>query len=152
MTFSNEVLQVNMRENDIECTFRCGKKRDSLQPRNLVVHFRTKKMRDTFYEQRKKTPISDNNNENTYINEDLTLHRAKLFHDARKLKRQGRIHATWTQFGNIMVKKTPDYQPKAVYDHCDLRMISTPAANDVSDQRSDSDSSEIDCSELEDEL
>ena len=150
VTFSNDVLQIkNMKENDIECAFRCGKRRDSLQPRNLVIHFRTKKMRDTFYEQRKKTPISDNNDENIYINEDLTLHRVKLFHDARKLKKQGRIHATWTQFGNIMVKRTPDHQPKAVFDQCDLRMMTTTPTNDALDQQPDPVSSDTDCSEDE---
>ena len=64
--------------------FRCGRKTNLAKPRNLVVHFKTKKMRDSFYERRKKTVVSENIENSIYINEDLTLHRAKLFHDARK--------------------------------------------------------------------
>ncbi len=117
-----------------------------------MVHFKTKKKRDVFYERRKKTPMSDNIENSIYINEDLTLHRAKLFHDARKMRKQGRIHATWSQFGNIMVKRSSEDQPKAVYDHSDLRILIGRADNDTNIMRVDSDSSDIDFDGSEDEL
>ncbi len=147
VSFSKEVLQFeNIQVNDIESAFRCGRRTDLAKPRNLVVHFKTKKMRDNFYERRKKTPVSYNIESSIYINEDLTLHRAKLFHDARKLKKQGRLHSTWTQFGNIMVKRTIEDIPKAVYDHSDLRVLIEP---NTDDQRVDSDSSDSQISEDE---
>ncbi len=89
----------------------------------------TKRKRDLFYNSRKKTSICDNVENNTYINENLTLHRAKLFHDACKLKWQGRLYATWTQFGSPMVKGTIEDTPRAVYDHCDLQLTLWQVSN-----------------------
>ncbi len=152
-TFSKDVLEIeNITASDIETAFRCGREADSTKPRNLVVHFKTKKKRDTFYERRKKTPVSGNSENSIYINEDLTLHRAKLFHDARKMKKQGRLHATWTQYGNIMVKRNSEDQPKAVYDHSDLRILIGQADNDVDIMKVDSNPSDIDFDSSEDEL
>ncbi len=153
VTFSKDVLELGqISTNDIETAFRCGRESDSTKPRNLVVHFKTKKQRDAFYANRKKTSISDNTENSIYINEDLTLHRAKLFHDARKMKKQGRLHATWTQYGNIMVKRTSEDQPKAVYDHSDLRTLTGQSDNDRDITRSDTDSSDIEFDGSEDEL
>ncbi len=152
VAFSKDVLEIeSITSSDIETAFRCGRETDSTKPRNLVVHFKTKKKRDAFYERRKKTPVSANTN-SIYINEDLTLHRAKLFHDARKMKKQGRIHATWTQYGNIMVKRSSEDQPRAVYDHSDLRILTGLADNDTDIMRVESDSSDIDFDDSENEL
>ncbi len=153
VAFSKDVLELeNITASDIETAFRCGRETDPTKPRNLVVHFKTKKKRDAFYGKRKKTPVSDDIENSIYINEDLTLHRAKLFHDARKMKKQGRIHATWTQYGNIMVKRNSEDQPKAVYDHSDLRILIGQTDNNSHIMRVDSQSSEIDFDSSEDEL
>ncbi len=69
------------------------------------------------------TPMYDDTSRNIYINEDLTLHRAKLFHDARQLVKQKRLHSTWTQQGNIMLKKNEEDRPTAVYDNEELRRV-----------------------------
>lgn len=39
-----------------------------------------------------------------YINEDLTRERSKLFYDARKLKKKGKIADCWTSDGKVVVK------------------------------------------------
>ena len=104
--------------------YRLGKRSyDTNHPRKILVKFQSKTKRDAFYKGRKRTPISDDPNMNIYINEDLTLHRGKLFHDARKLAKQHRLHSTWTQQGNIMVKKNEEDRPIAVYDNRELRRV-----------------------------
>ena len=74
VTFSKDVLELeNITASDIETAFRCGREVNSAKPRNIVVHFKTKKKRDLFYGRRKKTPVSDNTENSIYINEDLTF-------------------------------------------------------------------------------
>ena len=38
------------------------------------------------------------------LNEDLTVRRAMLAHEARKLKKAGKISDTWTYMGKILIK------------------------------------------------
>ncbi len=113
----------DFKQSDIETAFRLGKPSLTNQPRKVLLKFRSKRKRDEFYKRRKKTPISEDVSKNIYINDDLTLHRSKLFHDARKLVKQQRLHSAWTQHGNVMVKKQEDDNPVAVYDHEQLRLI-----------------------------
>ncbi len=117
---SENVLGISMKCSDIENVYRLGKVIEDT-PRKLLVKFRSKKMRDKVYQNRKKTPIDPLSNCNVYINEDLTQHRSKLFHDARKLVKSGRLHSTWSQYGNVMVRTTNDDKPVPVYNHVDLR-------------------------------
>ncbi len=117
---SNNVLGIHMKSLDIENTFRYGKSTEN-RPRKLMVKFRSKKMRDDFYSNRKKTPITPSSSDNIYINEDLTQLRSKLFHDARNLVKIGKLHSTWTQYGNVMVKSTNNDKPTAIFCHRDLK-------------------------------
>ncbi len=119
---SNNVLGLqNIKPADIEETYRLGKSNADSKPRKLLVKFRSKQKRNEFYNRRKKTPISEDVNTNVYINEDLTLHRSKLFYDARRLAKQKRLHSAWTQNGNIMVRKEEQDKLVAVYNNQQLR-------------------------------
>ncbi len=115
------VLGVNMKCSDIENAFRFGRSTED-NPRKLLVKFRSKQIRDMFYLNRKKTPINPSGCGNIYINEDLTQRRSKLFHDTRVLVRRGRLHSTWTQYGNVMIKTKHDAKPVPVFSNRDLRM------------------------------
>ncbi len=60
-----------------------------------------------------------------FINEDLTLHQGKLFYQARLKKRAGKICATWTQNGTVMVKTDIDASPCAVNTYPELKELLT---------------------------
>ncbi len=94
----------NVTEEDINSTYRLGKQREG-KVRDVLVKFTSKKKRDLYYAKRKNTP-KDDNNMKAFINEDLTPHRSKLFFDARCLVKRKRLHSTWTQEGNVMIKVT----------------------------------------------
>ncbi len=104
---------------DIENVYRIGRKGNDqgTRARNLIVRFTSKKMRDRVYQHRKRLPMGPDTTTNIYINDDLTPFRSKLFYDARRLAKAKKIHSTWSQYGNIMVKRTEDDQPTAVYNH-----------------------------------
>ncbi len=97
-------------------------------PQNLItltmeqlMDIKSKRKRDAFYKRRKRTPISSDITQNIYINEDLTLHRARLYHDTRKLVKSGKLCYTWTQHGNIMIRVTEDSPPTAVHSNEELQ-------------------------------
>ncbi len=96
------------------------------------------------------TPICDDTRQNVYINDDLTLHRAKLFHDARKLVKQKRLHSTWTQQGSIMVKRYEGNRPITVYDNQELRQVFESRSDPIQHTDIDSDTSEdYSCDDLD---
>ena len=47
-----------------------------------------------------------------YMNEDLTRINSQLAYKARKLKRDKKIHQTWTMMGRVFVKETEESEPK----------------------------------------
>ncbi len=148
---ANNVLNLdNFKPSDIEMTYRLGKPSDNGLPRKILVKFKSKKKREEFYKRRKMTPICDDTSRNIYINDDLTLHRAKLFHDARQLVKQKRLHSTWTQQGNIMVKKDEGDRPTAVYNHQELRQVFEASTDPTQDTDDDSDTSgSYSCADLD---
>ena len=122
ITLSRDTMGIsNMKSTDIEVAYRIGRRKEGNRPRNLLVKFKSKSTRDGFYQRRKRTPISSDVTQNIYINEDLTLHRARLYHDTRKLVKRGKLRYTWTQCGNIMIRVTEDSPPTAVYSNDELQ-------------------------------
>ncbi len=111
----------NFKATDIESMYRPGKPSQDAPSRKLVVKFKSKRKRDDFYMRRKRTPIHEEISRNVYINEDLTTFRSKLFHDCRKLVKQGKLHSSWSQSGNIMIKLKSDDRPRPVFNHQELR-------------------------------
>ncbi len=150
---ANNVLQLeNFKPSDIEMTYRLGRPSDNSQPRKILVKFKSKKKREEFYRRRKMTPTYEDTSRNIYINEDLTLQRAKLFHDARKLVKQKQLHSTWTQQGNIMVKKNEEDRPIAVYDNHELRQVFVTRNDPIQHGDNESDVSESDSYGDQDEM
>ncbi len=122
VTLAKDVMgMLDIKITDIEEAYRLGRKKEKNQPRNLLIKFKTKKRRDDFYKRRKRTPNSSDVSKNIYVNEDLTLHRARLYHDTRKLVKRGKLAFTWTQQGNVMIRVTEDSNPTAVYSTEDLQ-------------------------------
>ncbi len=99
---------------------RLKEKKSDDKPRDTILRFKSKKMRDTFYSNRKKTAASQNIRENVYVNDRLTNYRKNLFYAARQLFKQKRVTAAWTQHGNVLVRKTPNDAPTQIYSHKDL--------------------------------
>ncbi len=117
---AGNILGVTVKNSDIENAYRFGKSAEN-SPRKLLIRFRSKTVRDKFYQNRKKTPINPSGQNSIYINEDLTQLRSKLFHDTRKLVKRGILHSTWTQYGNIMLKTTPEDKPVPIFSNEELR-------------------------------
>ena len=110
-------MKINVTE--VEEIIRLGKKSDN-KARDTIIRFKSKKTRDTFYSNRKKSAASENIKENVYVNDRLTSYRKNIFYAARQLFKQKRVTAAWTQHGNVLVRKTPNDGPKQIHSHKDL--------------------------------
>lgn len=72
------------------------------------MKFKDRSTRNSFYKARK---VIRNSYPNVYINEHLTEKRSALFYGARKLIKGGQIESSWTQNGNVMVRRNKDVGP-----------------------------------------
>ena len=114
-------------------------KQKSTGPRDMIVKFRDRRIKTLVYQSR----LNMRRNENPiFINEDITPRRSKLFYDARKMKKSGKLHATWTQHGNIIIKVTESSKPQPVNSYIEMRAI--VYGNNSGDDQSDCDSEELD--------
>ena len=98
---------------DIAVSHRVGKS-DSGQPRQVLVKFATRNVRERVFRAKKniKTYRAENSAlDNVFINEDLTQYRANLARKARQCKNLKTIDDTWTIYGKIMVKDTHGVKP-----------------------------------------
>ncbi len=113
----------NITINDIDEAYRLGKpKQNEHDVRTVMVRFKSKSIRDTFYRGRRNL-YANSSNENSsgiYLNEDLTSYRQKLYFDVRQLRKRGEIHSVWTQEGAIVLKLREADQPKTVKSHREL--------------------------------
>ncbi len=107
---------------DIETLHRMGRVNQD-KPRDIILTFTAQSMRDEFYKNRKKSPKANGNQ--IYINENLTAFRAKLFYDIRQLVKRKKVHSTWTQHGNVMLKIEDTSRPIAVYEYSTLQRLTT---------------------------
>ena len=106
-------------EQDIQSSYRLGKPKEG-KARDVIVKFVSKQKRDIFYSKRKSTP-KGSDNKKVFINEDLTQFRSKLFFDARRLVKTKKLHSTWTQEGNVIIKLNEEDAPMAISTHQELR-------------------------------
>ncbi len=118
-------------EEDVTRTWR-GKESTN-KTRDLIVTFATREKRDEFFKQCKKTKVKAENGNFLYINEDLTTLRSKLSYDTRRLAKANKIHSTWTQRGNIMVKSEEESKPRAIYNHAELKTLLHQAVDEDDD-------------------
>ena len=131
---TKQVMQLldlpDVTEQDIESSYRLGKCKQGIA-RDVIMKFTSKKKRDEFYSKWKSTP-KDRNNKKAYINEDLTQSRSKLFYDARRLVKSQRIHSTWSQEGNIMIKVAESDTPVSITTHEELKSkVFGTSSNDI---------------------
>ncbi len=120
--FSQEHLSLsNIGPDDIEEVTRLGRKRED-KPRDVLITFRSKQIRNKFYKQRKNLydVNSKRSSSGIYINEDLTPYRQRLYFDTRNLRKNAAIHSVWTAGGTIMVKLEENSIPKPILTHRDL--------------------------------
>ena len=66
----------------------------------VIVKFTNRKARDLVYAARTQLKPST-----VYINEDLTKRNSKIFAEARKLVKSGKIHKAWTNKGHVYIKE-----------------------------------------------
>ena len=118
ITFFRETLNVDIVPTDISIAHRvkAGPK-DSVRP--VIVRFTNRKARNLVYYAKKSLKST-----RIFISEHLTKTSADLFFKARKLLREKKIHATWTQNGQVLVKFSSDPSTRAtvIRSRADLRL------------------------------
>ncbi len=135
--FSEEHLALHdLSTDDIEEVTRLGKVRED-KPRDVLVTFRSKHIRNKFYRQRKNLydARTMRSTSGIYVNEDLIPYRQRLYYDARNLRKRTVIHSVWTSEGTIIVKLDENSLPKPIITHRDLADL----LRERSDLASDSD-------------
>ncbi len=125
---AKEKMGMKLKKSDIKSVNRLGKKpSEKTVCRDLVVTFKDETVRETFYNNRKKTAISKLPQQNIYINDRLTSHRKGLFFQARKLYKARKVFATWTQKGNVLVRHKEDGPITQIYNYDDLQLFNDTA-------------------------
>ncbi len=115
-------LSNQIKADDIMSACRMGRHSPD-KPRDVLVTFRSRERRDAVYHNKKSMPRNDA--QPVFFNEDLTLHRGKLFYQARLKKKAGKLYATWTQNGTVMVKTDETANPHAVSTYTELKELLT---------------------------
>ncbi len=142
LTIFKEKLNLQgMCENDIDLYYRFGHAVQS-KVRDVVVRFQSREKRNLVYRCRRNMPRDD---PPIYINEDLTLIRSKLFYDARRMKKTGKVSSVWTQEGNVVLKINDSSELLQIRTHDDLRDVREQLNNSENYKQSnyiDSDSPE----------
>ena len=109
LELANEILELDppLVHNDIEVSHRLPKPRRARQeePRPIIVRFRSKATRYNVISNHKVIKTYNEDKQiKTYINEDLTAARSKLFSAVRKLKKNKYFDQVWTYNGNVKIK------------------------------------------------
>ena len=86
--------------------------------------------------------------QNTYINDHLTDFRKGLFYRARQLVKHKKLYMTWTQKGNVLVRREEDGKITQVNCYSDLKSL----IDDPGNLFKEYDSSEISSTNLGDML
>ena len=116
--FCKEALGLDITTQDISIAHRlkAGPK-DSCRP--IIVRFTNRQTRNTVYAA--KSQLKDRSGR-VFISEHLTKNASDLFFEARKLLREKKVYAAWTQNGQVHVRHTSDPQvrPKIIKCHDDF--------------------------------
>ncbi len=106
---------------DIEVVNRLGKK-TMTKPRDVIIKFKHRDVRNRFYQNRKQLYNHDTKRSSSdmYVNEDLTQYRQRLYFDARNLRKKAAIYTVWTSSGTIMIKVEENSVPTPIKTHRDL--------------------------------
>ena len=123
VAIANDLLQLQppLAARDIDVSHRLPSRRDSAEPRAVIVRFMMRKDRARFIAARKKLhPVNETRQHKLYINEDLTTFRAQLFSATRSQQKKGHIEQAWTFNGNIKIKDRRG-QVKSIFSLDQLR-------------------------------
>ncbi len=113
-------LNTKLEPKDIIEVQRMGRPKQN-QTRDILIKFANHQIRNALYQNRKRL---QHTRSGVYMNEDLTQGRSKLFYEARKLRKQGRIFGAWSQHGNILIKIVEHQsQPRAVSCYNDIAVL-----------------------------
>ncbi len=113
-------LPKQVQDEDLQSASRMGRPRPN-KSRDILVTFKRWEIRDMVYQNKMSIPRDEN--QPTFINEDLTLQRGKLFYQARLKKKAGKLYTAWTQNGTVMVKIDVDATPCAVSTYAELKEL-----------------------------
>ena len=118
-----QAIKVNppVQPTDIAVSHRLGRPAEG-RTRQVIVEFATRNVRERVYSAKKELK-NVRENENVYINEDLTKFRADLARDVRELRTSGLINETWTQYGKYIVKDKQN-RISVIYDPSELQAFS----------------------------
>ncbi|XP_071086617.1 uncharacterized protein [Haliotis cracherodii] len=101
---------------NIDRCHRVGKKNSGTK-RQIIVKFVSYWDRNKVMRNRK---LLKHTKQSVYLNEDLSHYRSKLFKKTRDLKRQKKIHATWTYDGRIHVCEQQEEATRDIEYESDL--------------------------------
>lgn len=96
------------------------------KPRAIRIKFYSIWDRRTIYSNR----IKSLHNTGIFFNEDLMSDKAKLAYEARKLKRQQRIYATYTNEGQVFFKQNETSEPEELNQVKLNELLSAPSSNE----------------------
>jgi hypothetical protein len=105
-------IEVSSRDISIAHRLKAGP-RDSTRP--VIVRFTNRKIRNLVFNSKKR--LKDNG-QRVFISEHLTKASSDLFFEARKLLREKKLFATWTQSGQVYVKFSSDPNTRAAVVKC----------------------------------
>ncbi len=143
----SEKMDMTLKANNIEKIYRLGKKKAD-RPRDVVVRFKTNITKNKIIKKRKSTINSPDPQKNVYINDHLTEKRRNILYATRRLVKQKRIFAAWSQQGNILIRLTENDPPVHIKSHeqlAELRLL-----DDISEPDPDHDDIEEDENDDED--
>ena len=123
-----ELLQVTIFFKDISTSHRLQTKSKS-NPLPIIVRFVNRNVRDRIYSNRKNarnadfTKLSIKGVEKTFINENLTYLKKKLFWKSKQKAKEAGFSFFWTMDGNVYVRKLEDDKPILIKNEQDLDLI-----------------------------
>ncbi len=115
-----------LKKSDVEHIHRLGKKSEK-KSRDVIVKFKEKSVRDTFYQNRKKLIIMNDTRNSVYINDHLTHYRKGLLYSARQLCKAKKVTAAWSQQGNVLIRKSENEAIKQIKSYEDLEEFNNGA-------------------------
>ena len=124
VTFTDHVVNfltdhdIPVVKSDITACFTLNKKVASGKPRPIMLKLCNNNVKVNIQRHAKNLKDTD-----VFINENLTARNGLLAMEARKLKKQGRIEATWSRNGVIFVKRRKSDKAVVVKSLDDLRKI-----------------------------
>src|SRR6218665_48301 len=117
-------LGIDLQQGDISEVYRIPSKASC--PRPILVHFISKRTRDSLFWNRKKLREADHEGASSiYINKLLTKQTANLFKRVRQMTKNGTFYRCWTTDGLIKVLLSDEQgaKPMKIYSESDLKNL-----------------------------